>query len=186
MMRDTTIARTYAEALFEVAQADDEVERYGANLHQLAGLIESDRQFRLFLETPRIDTSSKKQSLREALKKKLPGRLLSFLLLVIDKRRQRLLPSIADSYAELVDEHLGRIQVRITAAQEPDRKLEAELSRKLGKLLAKKIIPIYQVDERIIGGVIIRVGDRIMDGSIRRRLQLLRRRLLRTELPLPE
>lgn len=180
-MRDSTIARTYAEALLEIARAEDAVERYGEQLQQFAGLMETDREFRLFLETPRIDTSIKKATLRDAFGRKLPEKLLRFLLVMIDKRRQRLLPSIADSYSDLVHEHFGRIQVRITAARDLDVKVKAQLKKRLSELLGKEVIPTFHVDERIIGGVIIRVGDRVMDGSIRRRLQLLRRSLLKAE-----
>lgn len=181
-MRDTTISRTYAEALLDLAQRQEAVEAFGEHLHLVADLIASDRRFRLFLETPRIDPPVKKQVIREVFGAAFPRLLLNFLMVVIDKRRQRLIPSMADRYAELVDEHFGRVQVRISTAAEPDQKLRDELKRRLEGLLDKEVLPLYRTDERIIGGVIVRVGDRLMDGSIRRRLQLLRRKMLKAEM----
>jgi F-type H+-transporting ATPase subunit delta len=181
-MQETTVARSYAEALFELARADDALELYAERLAQIADLVESERGFRLFLETPRIDAAIKKQAIRKVWEGRVPDRLLRFLLLVIDKRRARVLPQMAAEFNRLVNEHFGRLRVEITTATEPDGALKAELKERLGRLLDKEVLPRFRVDPRIIGGVIVRVGDLIMDGSIRRRLQTLRRSLLRTEI----
>jgi F-type H+-transporting ATPase subunit delta len=181
-MQDTTVARSYAEALLELAVADGKVELFDRELQVIADLLRSEDDFRLFLETPKIDPADKKRVIREVFAGKVPDRLLHFLLIVIDKRRARLLTSIADEFSGLVDEHFGRLKVDITTASEPDSALQADLKQRLSSLLGKEVIPRFRVDARLIGGVIVRVGDSIMDGSIRHRLQLLRRSLLRTEL----
>lgn len=180
-MRETTVARAYAEALLEIAGKEDAIELYAQNLLSVADLVETEREFRLFLETPRIDPAAKKQALREVLAGRLPDLLLKFLFVVIEKHRQRLIPAIADEYAGLVDAHFGRVQVQITTATEPDDELRVTLQHRLGELLHKEVLPRYRIDRRILGGVIVRVGDRIMNGSVRRRLQQLRRGLLRAE-----
>lgn len=181
-MRDATVSRTYAGTLLQLAERDSAVEAYGECLRLVTDLMEFNKRFSVFLETPRIDSSVKKQLIREVLGDTFPTRLLNFLMVVIDKRRQRLLPSIADAYAELIDEHFGRVQVRITTAVEPDSRLKEDLKRRLAEMLGREILPLYRTDERIVGGVIVRVGDRLMDGSVRRRLQRLRRELLRAEI----
>lgn len=180
-MRETTVARAYAEALLEIAQKEADVELYAQSLLSVADLVETEREFRLFLETPRIDPTVKKQVLRDVLEGRLPDQLLKFLFIVIDKRRQRLIPAIADEYASLVDQHFGRVQVQMTTAMEPGDELRATLQQRMGELLQKEVLPRYRTDPRILGGVIVRVGDRIMNGSLRRRLQLLRRGLLKAE-----
>lgn len=182
-MRETTVARAYAEALLEIAEREEGVEHYAQDLLALADLVETEREFQLFLETPRIDPSTKKQLLQDVLRERVPDRLLKFLFVVIDKRRQRLIPAIAEEYVKLVDQHFGRVQVQITMASEPTKELNAELRRRLTELLHKEVLPRYRIDPRILGGVIVRVGDRIMNGSLRRRLQLLRRSLLQAEMP---
>jgi F-type H+-transporting ATPase subunit delta len=181
-MQEVTVARSYAEALFELARADEAVELYEQEVGVIADLLRGEPDFRLLLETPKIDPSQKKQVVRELFEGRVPTRLLRFLLIVIDKRRARLLPSIADEFGDLVDEHFGRLKVEVTLAQEPDEELKADLKRRLGRLLGKEVLPRYRVDPKLIGGVVIRVGDRIMDGSLKHRLQLLRRKLLKAEI----
>jgi F-type H+-transporting ATPase subunit delta len=181
-MQETTIARSYAEALLELAGADHKVDLYDDELRLIADLMRTEDEFRLFLETPRIDPADKKRVVRAVFEKKIPGRLLRFLLVVIEKRRARLLPTIAAEFSDLVDEQHGRLKVEVTTATEPDKALSSDLKKRLSKLLGKDVVPRYRLDPRIIGGVIVRVGDTVMDGSIRHRLQLLRRRLLKTEI----
>ena len=180
-MQEITVARNYAEALFELALADGEPESYCDALNQFAAIVEEESDFRLFLETPLLEPSVKKRVIGEVFKDRIPDRLLHFLYVVIDKRRARVLPVIADEFATLVDEHYGRLLVEITTAADPDERLRADLQKRLASLLERDVIPRYRVNPRIIGGVIVRVGDRIMDGSVRYRLQMLRRSLLRAE-----
>ncbi len=73
------------------------------------------------------------------------------------------------------------MRVEITTAAEPDEALQAELKQRLGRVFDREVLPRYRVNPRIIGGVIVRVGDRILDGSIRHRLQMLRRSLMKAE-----
>jgi F-type H+-transporting ATPase subunit delta len=181
-MQEPTVARNYAEALFELAEADGELALYEELLGQIADLVTSEDDFRLFLQTPLIDPSAKKEVLRAVFEGHLPDRLLRFLLIVVDKRRTRVLPEIAEEFTRLVNEHFGRLQEDITMASQPDEALKKNLRRRLGQILNREILPRYRIDPRIIGGVIVRVGDRIMDGSVRHRLHMLRRRMLEAEL----
>lgn len=181
-MQEITVARNYAEALFELALADGEPELYCEALGQFASVIEAERDFQLFLETPLLEPSVKKDVIGQVFAGRIPDRVLHFLYVLIDKRRARVLHDIAVEFSALVDEHFGRLLVEITTAGDPDESLRAELRERLGSLLEREVIPRYRVNPRIIGGVVVRVGDRIMDGSVRHRLQMLRRSLLRAEL----
>jgi F-type H+-transporting ATPase subunit delta len=181
-MQEPTVARNYAEALFELAQADGPLELYSERLVQIADLAVTERDFRLFLATPLIDTQAKKQAIREVFEGYLPEYLLRFLLIVIDKRRTRLLPGIAEEFTRLVNEHFGRLKVDVTLAKAPDEATKSDLRRRLGEVLRRDILPRYRIDPRIIGGVIVRVGDKIMDGSVRHRLHTLRRSMLEAEI----
>jgi F-type H+-transporting ATPase subunit delta len=181
-MQETTVARSYADALFDLAEAAGELQPYAGQLAQIAELVESERDFRLFLETPRIEPSVKKRTIRDVFEGHVADRLLRFLLVLIDNRRARVLPEIAREYTAMVDEHFGRLEVEITLAAEPDEALEQDLRQRLGRMLDREILPRYRINPRILGGVIVRVGDRIMDGSVRRRLQGLRRRMLKADI----
>lgn len=184
-MRDETVARSYAETLFELARKHEGLERYGEGLEGVAVLLDENRRFRLFLETPRISAAEKKAVIRKVFEPSLPRHLLNFLLVVIDKRRQRLLRDIARVYHGLVDEHLGRAHVEVTVARPLDQTTLEGLGERLSRLLGKTAIPHVRVKPEIVGGVVVRTGDTIYDGSIRRRMDRMRRRLLAADLPEP-
>lgn len=181
-MRDSTIARNYADALFALGERHAQLEPYGAALALVVEVLEQEPRLRLFLETPKVEPSEKKRVLSEALQGQIPPLVLNFLLVVLDKRRQRLIPQIAREYRALLDESLGRLYAEVTLAREPDERTEREIAAELSEALGKTVIPHVQVDPSILGGIIVRYGDRVLDGSLRRRLVTLRRRMLGAEL----
>jgi F-type H+-transporting ATPase subunit delta len=182
-VRDETVARSYAETLFELAQRHEGVEAFGAGMETVARLLDDDSRFRLFLETPRIADADKKAVLRKALGDALPKNLLNFLLITVDKRRQRLLREIALQYHGLVDESMGREHVEVTLARSVDDDTREMIAKRLSVLLGKEAIPHVQVDPGILGGIIVRTGDTIYDGSVKRRLDGMRRTLMKAALP---
>ena len=177
-MRDETVARNYAEALFDLAQRHEGLEAFGTGISTVAALLDENPSFRLFLETPRVDASAKKAVIRKAFGDRIPVTLIHFLLVTIDKRRQRLLRVISREFAALVDEHMNRAHVEVTVARELDDESLSLVAERLTGLLGKTAIPHQRVKPQILGGVVVRAGDTIYDGSLRRRLDGLRRRLL--------
>ena len=181
-MRDATIARSYAEALFELGERHEAHAAYAEAFHQLRALIEREPGVRLFLQSPKIEAPEKKAVLQKALEGRVPQLFLNFILVVLDKRRQRLLPEISREYDTLLDERSGRLHVEVTMAREPDERAEEDLRAELSRILGKRVIPHVVVNPKILGGLVVRYGDKVMDGSVRRRLSGLRRRLLEVEL----
>lgn len=181
-MRDETVARSYAETLFALAQRHDGLESFGEGIETVARFLEEDPKFRLFLETPRIAHADKKDVVRKVFGDTLPRQLVNFLLITIDKRRQRLLRTIAREYMALLDEHEGRAHVEVTVARQLDDATLDLLSTRLTGLIGKKAIPHVRVKPQILGGVVVRTGDTIYDGSVRRNLDGMRRRLLASQL----
>ena len=182
-MRDETIARNYAEALFELAERHEGVEVYGAGIETVAVLIDENDEFRKFLATPRIDVAQKKAVVRSVFGESMPAKLVNFLLITLDKRRQRLLREIAREYKSLMDVHFNRVHVEVTLARELDEQAIEEMETRLTAALGKTAIPHIRVKPGILGGAIFRTGDTIYDGSLRRRLDGMRRRLLKADLP---
>ena len=182
-MRDETIARNYAEALFELAERHEGVEAYGTGVELVARLIDENDDFRRFLETPRIAVGQKKEVVRRVFGETLPTRLVNFLLITLDKRRQRLLRVIAREYMRLMDQHFNRVHVEVTLARQLDEKSMEEMQERLTVALGKTALPHVRVKPGILGGAIFRTGDTIYDGSLRRRLERMRRRLLKADLP---
>lgn len=185
-MGPAIIARNYAETLLALATrhgGDAAVDEYAVALDEVGELLRRDPRVRQFLETPRIDAEAKKRAVRAAFGGRVPEHLLRFLLVVVEKRRQALLPQIANEYHALVDQLRGRIGAEITLASQPTPALQSELVASLERKIGKKVVPTFRVDPGLVGGVLIRVGDQILDGSVRRRLAALRRRLLEVRLP---
>lgn len=182
-MRDETVAKNYAETLFELARREESLDAYGEALGTVANLIDGDARFRAFLETPRIDDAAKKDVLRRVLGASLPKHVVNFVMVTIDKRRQRLLRGISRGYDLLLDEHMGREHVEVTVAREIDDSTKDMIADGLTKALGKNAIPHIRVKPEILGGLVVRTGDTIYDGSVRRKLDGMRRRMLRAELP---
>jgi F-type H+-transporting ATPase subunit delta len=99
---------------------------------------------------------------------------------VIMKRRQMLIPEIASEYRMLIDESEDRVHVNVTVAREMAEPERDALSRQLGRLFGKRVVPHISLNPAILGGVIVKVGDTVMDGSVRRRLASLKHRMLST------
>lgn len=182
-MRDSTIARSYAAALFELGQRHGQQEEIAKAVDTLSALIEAEPRLRAFLDTPQVEPRDKKRVLEHALAERVPPPFINFLKVVVDKRRQRLLQTIATEYHTLLDEHLGRVHAQVTLAREPDERMEREIANQLGEMLGRTVIPHIHVDPQILGGIIVRYGDRVLDGSLRRKLISLRHRMDQAELP---
>lgn len=184
-MRAEIIARNYAETLLSLAerQGPGAMEEFGRALDELAALLRSDPRARQFLDTPRVSPAQKKAALTQALAGRAPAMFVRFVMVLTDKRRQSLLPEIALAYRDLTDERMGRIRVGVTISHAPDEALQAEIGNALADRLGRTVIPTFTVDPELLGGMVVRVGDQILDGSLRTRAAHLRRRLLATELP---
>jgi len=178
-----TIARNYAAALFELAQRHEGLDAFAGGVDTVVGLLEQNPRFRMFLETPRISDREKKDLLKKVFGAVLPGSFLNFLQVMVDKRRQRILGLVGEEFHALLDEHMGRTHVTVTVARELDPKAMQELSVKLSALLGKNAIPHVRVNPAILGGVLLKAGDTVYDGTLRRRIKQMRRQLVNVELP---
>ena len=181
-MRDETVARSYAATLFELATRHEGVEHYLEGIETVACVLDESPKFRMFLETPRIALDEKKQVVKKAFAEALPRSLLNFLLVVLDKRRQRLVREIAREYHALLDDHLNRVHAEVTVARPLDDQTLNEVTGRLSELLGRTAIPHVRVKPEILGGIVVRAGDKIYDGSLRRRLEGMRRQLLTARL----
>ena len=177
-MREPTIARNYAETLLELAQRAGDLSGWGEMIDKLADAMESDRRLRVFLESPRVSAQRKNAILQKAFGGQLPRNFVRFLQALVNHRRQMLIPNIAHEFHDLVDAVEGRVHASVTVAREPDDADRAVLANHLSRTLGKTVVPHFHVNPGILGGVIVRVGDTVLDGSVRRRLATLRARML--------
>jgi F-type H+-transporting ATPase subunit delta len=177
-MRATTIARNYAEALLVLARKDNGLDGWGEAINGVVTAMESDARLRRFLQAPQISATEKIAVIGKAFSGKLPKNMVRFIQKAVQNRRQMLLPQIAVEYGNLVDEATGRIHAQVTLSREAtdaDRKV---IATQLSRAFAKTVVPHLSVNPEILGGVVVRVGDRVMDGSVRKRLKTLRARII--------
>ena len=177
-MRTETIARNYAEALFEVAGRTGQAERYADYVDAVAAAVETIPKVKAVLMSPRVPKSEKARFLGAALKD-APREFVLWLQALVKRGRQGIIREIAVEYLALLDQQLNRVRASVTLARKPDEKLRRTIEENLGRQLDKQVIAAYLVDPEILGGAIIRVGDRVLDGSVRRRMTKLRRQLLK-------
>lgn len=176
-MRESTIARNYAEALFELARKADNLDGWGRSVNGVAAAIESDLRLRNFLAAPQISADDKIAIIGKAFSDALPRMMVRFLQKLVRNRRQNLIPVIAVEYGNLVDEREGRMHAQVTVAREVSEAVQQTIARELSRAFGKTVVPHVTTNPGILGGVIVRVGDRVMDGSVRKRLATLRSRL---------
>jgi F-type H+-transporting ATPase subunit delta len=177
-MRATTIARNYAEALIILARKANDLDGWGGALNGLAAAIENDPRLRNFLAAPQISASQKSVVLGKAFDSKLPKPMVRFLQKVVQNRRQMLVPHIAVEYANLVDETSNRVHAQVTVSREVSDGERDMIAAQLSRAFAKTVVPHVDVNPAILGGVIVKVGDRVLDGSVRKRLKTLKARIV--------
>ena len=179
-MNDATIGRNYAETLLILAKREGQQEEWGTLIESIALAMREDQTLRTFLESPKLAASRKIEILAKALGKRVPPVFLRFLETVIMKRRQMVIPAIASEYRALIDELEDRVHANVTVAREPAEPEREALARQLSRLFGKRVVPHISINPAILGGVIVKVGDTVMDGSVRRRLATLKSRMLAT------
>ena len=180
-MKSITVARNYAEALFAAAKAKRQTERFGDLMDAVAGAVSSDDRIAMALESPRVAKGVKTQLLKDALSDVAPREFVNFLQAVVRRGRQGLLTEISAEYQGLLDVSMNRVHAGVTLADEADGSLRNDIVKRLEKALGKDVRAHFRSDGQILGGVVVKVGDRVYDGSLRRRLMVLKRKMMTGE-----
>jgi len=171
----TAAARRYARAVFELAQQEGQVEKWGDRLAQVRELL-SDPEVAAVLTNPTIATDQRMQ-LISAAPHVLDGQATNLARLLIESNRVRDVGSVEQEFQRLADEAAGRVRATVTTAIELTANDRDRVADELSKRLGKEIRLTVAVDPRILGGLKLQYGDRLVDASVATRLQQLRRRL---------
>jgi F-type H+-transporting ATPase subunit delta len=177
-LRDPAIARNYAEALFAVGERFEATEPYAQLLDAFAGAVETDLQIRVMLESPRVPKGQKLVVLDRALEGRVPAPFLRWVEALVRRGRQTLIGAINREYQALMDIKLNRVHAGVTLARRADPAMRDEIVRRLSEALEKEVIPHFREDPTLLGGVVVRIGDTLIDGSVRQRMAQLRRQML--------
>jgi len=172
------IAQVYARSLFEVASDQDKADDVREQLAQFADALEEDRGLSTFFFSPYFSTEEKKDGLNKVLDGVEPI-FLNFLELLLEKHRMPVLHRIRRDYEELWREANKLLPVQVTTAIELDEDIVKSLGDRISEQTGQKVDLTASVQPDIIGGLVLRVGNSILDASIRNRLEQLRRQVAR-------
>ncbi len=177
-MINTTLARRYAQALVEIGQEKETLNKYGQDLTTLSRLFETSRDFRELLINPVFTKEDKKRIAGEVLARMdTDPMVVNFVNVLIDRKRIDQLTGIEKAFSEKVDEIRGITRGEVVSA---DPLSEDELGRvtdALSKISGKQVLVTTKVDPVLIGGLVARVGDMVFDGTIRTQLNQLKESL---------
>jgi F-type H+-transporting ATPase subunit delta len=176
-VRSVTIARNYAETLFDLGERSGGAQAYGELLDAVASAVETTPGFADLLMSPRVPKSEKARIVGAGLKD-APREFVLFLQAVVRRGRGPLLREIATQYLALLDVKFNRLRAGVTLARKADEGLQRTVEAALTRALGKQVIASFSTDPQILGGAVVRVGERVYDGSVRRRLTRLRRQLV--------
>jgi F-type H+-transporting ATPase subunit delta len=178
---NSPLAIAYARALLELAQQKNQAEPIGQELAQVREIIEQNRTFGLFLADPGISEVEHGETIKRIFGGQLNPLLMSFLGVLNQKGRLKSIVQISEAYDDLLDELLGKIEVDVTVAHRLTDAQFEEVRRKVSQALKKDAVVHQYVDDKIIGGLVIRVQDQLIDGSVKAQLDAMRRQLLTTK-----
>jgi F-type H+-transporting ATPase subunit delta len=172
------LAVSYARAILELAHEHNQVANVAEELKQIRQLGDNVPQLRDVLADPAIGTTERQAMLKRVFEGKITPLLLDAMLYLAEKMRLDVLPAVADAFDDLLRAEQGFIDVDITVARELEPQQLASVQAGIGRALNKTAVLHQSTDDSIIGGIVLRVQDKLIDGSIRSQLQLVRQRML--------
>lgn len=178
MASESTVSRVYAEALFAIANERDDRAELDQELRDLAKVFRENKDIKNFFASPGTPRDDKIKLIDTVFKPNLNSATVGFMHLLVRKGREMYLERILTAYEKLVHESEGRVEVEITSAKPLTAELLASLETQLKKAHGDKLQIESSVDERLIAGMQVRVGDRLLDTSVRSRLLRLREAIL--------
>lgn len=168
------IARVYSEALFDAAKEADKLDQVHDQLGQIADAVDSNRDLQVFFFSPYLSSAEKRDGIDGLLEGAEPE-VQNFLELLCDKHRMPALFRIRRRFDELWAEHNQKLEVTVTSAVELDESVVRKVGDEIADRTGQEIELTSEVDPDLIGGLKLRVGNRVLDASIRNRLEKLRR-----------
>jgi F-type H+-transporting ATPase subunit delta len=170
------VARRYAEAVFEIGKDDNTVDAWLQDVRLIAEYF-TNRQLIFILGEPNIRFDRKEAIVRDLLGDKIRPEAMGLALTLVERGLVSLAGRIRDQFETLYNDYRGQAIAQVTSALPLDDAARASITRQLESITGKRIILHEQEDRSLLGGVIVRVGDTLIDGSVRRRLALLRRQI---------
>lgn len=177
-MIEPRIVRRYATALFRAASKAGVIDQIESDLGLVSYTVESSPRLAKALRSPQIPRDVKREILRAIFGGKVHEITLSYLFLLVDKQREEAMTATEAVFVELANEARGIIVVEVTSAIELTRQEENRLREKLSARTGKRVELVVHIDPSVIGGLIVKIGDTLIDGSIRGQLAVLKEKMI--------
>jgi F-type H+-transporting ATPase subunit delta len=175
MSRDTVVAKRYAKALFELAAQQQLVSEVEAQLKLIVETLKQDEDVQKFLSLPSIDTDKKIALLKSAFGDRVSVLVLNTIELLVTRRRQDLIAEVYEAFVKIAGEALGQAHATVYAAKALTDEELAGVAAEFGQLTGKTIIADQVVEPSLLGGIQVRIGDRLYDGSLSGKLERLQK-----------
>jgi F-type H+-transporting ATPase subunit delta len=171
-------ALAYAQSLLELATEQGQAEPIGQEMEQLRGIIDQNPSLREVLASPAVGVEERSQLLDKVFRNNVSPLVFGTLGVMNQHGRLGLLDQMAGAYGDLLDEQLGKVEVDLTVAQPLSTEQLETARQRVSEVLKRDAVVHQHVDENIIGGVIVRAGDKLIDASVRYQLTAMKDQLL--------
>lgn len=168
----------YARAMLDLANEKKQAEKIGDEMAELAKIIEANKSLGSFLGDPGISSGDRTALLNKVFKGRVSPLVFNLMGVLNSKGRLGLLHAVTEAYQELLDEQLGKIEVDVTVAHRLDGSALEQVRQRISRALKKDAIVHQYVDDKIIGGIVVRVDDKLIDASVKSQLEAMKRQLL--------
>lgn len=168
-------AKRYAKALFAVAKEKGTIEETGAQLAAIAAALQNDASIRAFFDHPNISVEAKSRALKDAWSGKVSNDVMNALQLLLERGRISGLPEVYNGYQSIADEALGRASAQVGTAFALSEEQQQQIAAHFSALTGKKVTVETTVDAALLGGLRVRIGDTLYDGSLSSKLAKLER-----------
>lgn len=172
------VAKRYTQALFEAALEKKQLELVEADLGSLKESYEQSQEFSALVDSPVISSVAKQQAFSAAFKKRLQEITFRFVTLLISKNREMLLMQIIEEFGDLLDQHRGIVRGDIYSVTPLSDQQVKNLIAQLNRMTGKNVVIARHLDENLLGGIVIKLQDKVFDASLRNKLEKLRQSLI--------
>lgn len=180
-MINRTVPRRYAQALLMIASERNSLEKFEKELDTFKETLLSEPNLKEFMDNPKVLPEQKKKVLLNMVQGRLDPLIVDFLSLIVDKRRENLFLDIIEEYRNYADQARNILDAEVRAAVQMTDKDIRELEQKLSKVTGKKVRMKSAIDTSLLGGMVVKIGDTVIDGSIVKKLSLLKTRLQQSQ-----
>jgi F-type H+-transporting ATPase subunit delta len=178
---DIRASRRYAGALFQLARDRNELQTVADGLNKVAEVSQQSPELMGVLHHPRITEAKKKDILHHVFGGQVTGDVEHLLLMMVEKDRASIIPNVASQFNRLMDEHLKETDAEAVTAIELTPQQETALVNKLQAATGQRVRLSTRVDESILGGLVVRVGDKLIDASVATQLRGMQERLMQAK-----